>query len=166
MLLSAVAGTPFDPLQTENHEDSRLSESASLVAMAEPPGVTDACIQTTDTAFALCAQCFETQHALVDSARLISGLCDRNKLKSKFASCNWDSLTKIGRLDVANWYEALQTDVAALNENSCLLLKSIKELNSEREGFEESSHRLQNKIQALEIQLNSQTVSTSVNYYC
>lgn len=131
--------------------------------MPESPGVTDACIQTTDTAFALCAQCSETQLALVDSARLISGLCDRSMLKSKFSSYNWDSLMKIGRLDVANWYEALQTDAAALDEKSCLLLESIKELNSERDELEESSRMFKSKIQALEIQLDSLKVRLSTN---
>lgn len=125
--------------------------------------VTDACIQTTDTAFALCAQCTETQLALVNSARLISGLCDRNKLGSKFSSYDWDALVKIGRLDVGNWWEALQTDAAALDENTHLLLKSIEELISERDELQESSHKFRNRIQSLEMQLNSLKVNSSLN---
>lgn len=163
LLLSAVAGTPFDPTETTDREES---EANSLAPVSEAPNVTDACIQTTDTAFALCAQCTETQSALVDSAKLISILSDRNLLKSKFSSCDWDTLMKIGRLDVANWYEALQTDVAALDERSCLLMKSIEDLNLERDQLEESSQGFISEIQALEMQLGSLKVSSSTNYAC
>lgn len=132
--------------------------------MAEP-GRANACIQTTDTAFALCAQCVDTQLALVESARLICGLCNRSKLNSKFSSYDWDSLMKIGRLDVAKWYEALQSDAAALDEQKYVLLRSIEELNSERDRLEESCHGFKNKMQALETQLNSLKVSTGVTNY-
>lgn len=159
LLLSAVAGTPFDPI--ESSVDQEDSKASSLPPVSEAPKVTDACIQTTDTAFALCAQCTETQLALVDSAQLISRLCDRNMLKSKFFSCDWDTLMKIGRLDVAIWCESLRTDVAALDERSCLLMKSIEDLNLERDKLEESSQTFINKIQDLEIQLTSLKVSSS-----
>ena len=150
-LLLAVAGTPFDPTQNSDQDIANLMGTNTDAL----PKSTDACVQTTDTAFALCAQCNETQLALVDSAQLISRLCDRNLLKSKFSSCDWNTQMKVGRLDVANWYGALQADVASLDERSCLLMRSVEDLNLERDKLEEGSQKLKNKMHALEMQLNS-----------
>ncbi len=143
--------------QAESVGSSNLEASTSL------PEVVDVCIQTTDTAFALCAQCTDTQLAMVDSAHRIARLCKRNKLESTFSSYDWDALLKIGRLDVTNWHTALQADASALDENSCILLKHIEELNMEvnmeRDKLEESSRNFKDKIQSLEMQLNSLKVS-------
>jgi hypothetical protein len=147
-----VAGTPYDPAQNDDKNNSGVSE---LVSTSKLAGFTDACVQTTDTAFALCAQCTEIQFTLVDSAQLVSRLCDRNMIESRFSCYDWNTLLNVGRLDIGSWFEALQTDSAALDERCCVLMRSVENLNLERDKLEESSQIFINRIQALEKELNS-----------
>lgn len=115
----------------------------------------DVCTQTTDTAFALCAQCSATQLGLIESARLVSGLCEGLYLDSRFLSYNWNALAKIGGLEIADWCEALRIDVRALDKTSRSLLDRIEALTSERDKLNEDVSQLKGDAKALDVQLNS-----------
>lgn len=127
--------------------------------MMAPPVMSDVCTQTTDTAFALCAQCSTTQLGLMESAQLVTGLCERCDLKSKFSSYDWESLVKVGGLEIANWCESMRMDVEALDEKNCFLVETVEELTSERDRLDNYVHQLENRIKSVDVQLTSLKVN-------
>ena len=153
LLLSAVAGTPFDPSLTD--EESVEATKRGFERNTSSPGLVDVCTQTTNTAFALCAQCNDTQSVLVDSAHLVSRFCKKSALNSNFDAYDWNGLLKVGGLNAANWYQALQSDMAALDGKNSLLLKNIEELAVEKSELEENVTTLKSQIEALSTRLNS-----------
>lgn len=130
--------------------------STSVVPL---PEVATISTQTTDTAFALCAQCSDTQLALVNSAHLITGLCKRHTLKPRFSAYNWKSLAMTGGIDIASWCAALRTDVAALDDSTRSLLQKTEALTIEKNELEKRVIRLKSKNQTLDVQLTSLKVS-------
>lgn len=148
-------------LETSGQLDMKYSTLRFLPSFSAVPlpEVTTISTQTTDTAFALCAQCSDTQLALVDSAYLITDLCNRHTLKPRFSAYNWKSLAKTGGLNIASWCSALRSDVAALDNSTRTILLKTDELTTEKSDLEKRVLRLKSKNQILDVQLASLKVS-------
>ena len=139
-------------------KQSQLSSEPFTAAGAfhsRSPELVSSHTQTTDTAFVLCAQCSATQQGLLQSARLVTGLCERHNLKSRFSLCDLPALEQMGGLEVANWCEAIQIDVRALDESSRTLLERVEALSQERDQLTQTIQQLQNNSRSLDAQLTS-----------
>ena len=80
-----------------------MSFQANSVHLSRQKGVSVS-TQTTETAFALCARCSETQNCLVSIADRVSAVCSRHtQLKPALAATDWESLAKVGGLELGEW---------------------------------------------------------------
>lgn len=155
--LQSDMATPDSALnkQQENSDESCSQPLMRNLLYLRAPEVVDVSTQTTDTAFALCAQCSATQLGLVESAQLMAELCERHGLQSSFSSCDWSALEKVGGLEVGKWCQAVEIDVGALDKAICSLSERVKALSLERDELCENVHQLEVNSLALNSQLEA-----------
>ena len=91
----------------------------------------------------------------MNSAALISGLCKAHKLCSRFTIYDWNALAKKGGIEVTKWYDSLQVDVTALEENLKLLTGKVEGLTSERDKLEKRVTLLKQKNQSNDMHISA-----------
>jgi hypothetical protein len=111
--------------------------------------------QTTDTAFALCARCSQTQETLVGVASSVSVLCHEEGLASGLAKVDWEALAKIGGMELGKWNGNLNTDLGSIGEHCCRLKRTIVELELERDTHKRTVGQLESEVQQLSVQMDT-----------
>lgn len=136
--LSSIAGD-----EEEGIIDGRGTKSSTLMSFGSGEGSegskmapncsggVSVSTQTTETAFALCARCSETQNCLVSIASSVSQLCTDCERGSSLAGTDWSALAGVGGLVVAEWKEALENDVVTLDGCNRELKEKCRQLDSE-----------------------------------
>ncbi len=130
------------------------SEGGKAAAVANGPRV-NASTQTTETAFALCARCSETQNSLVGIASSISKLCTEFERESFLADTDWSSLAKVGGVVAAEWERALRKDLETLSGCNHELTHRCRQLTSEISDQWETIRVLDSGSKLLSSELNT-----------
>ena len=111
--------------------------------------------QTTDTAFALCARCSQTQDTLIGAAGSVSRLCHEEGLVAELAKVDWEALAKVGGMELGKWNGNLKSDLCSIGEHCCRLKQSVAELGLERDAHKKTVGQLESEIQQLSNQLDA-----------
>ena len=111
--------------------------------------------QTTDTAFALCARCSQTQKTLIRVASSVSVLCHEEGLASGLAKVDWEALAKIGGMELGKWNGNLNTDLCSIGEHCCRLKQMVVELELEQDAYKQTVGQLESEIQQLSNQMDT-----------
>ena len=113
--------------------------------------------QTTETAFALCARCSETQNCLVSIADRVSAVCSRHAREKKpsLAATDWASLARVGGLEIGEWERALHDDLSTIDGYCCKLEESCTRLALQIDTQKETIESLHSEARVLTSQINS-----------
>ena len=129
------------------------SQSSSLLPSQQQQQATVS-TQTTDTAFALCARCSQTQDTLISVASSVSMLCHEQGLTSSMAKVDWEGLAKVGGLELGKWNGNLKIDLSSIGEHCCRLKETITELELERDRHKKLVSQLEGEIKQLSHQMD------------
>ena len=122
--------------------------------------------QTTDTAFALCVRCSQTQETLVSVASSVSLLCHEEGVTSNLAKVDWEALAKVGGMELGKWNGNLKTDLCSIGEHCCRLKETIAELELERDAHKKTVGQLESEIQQLSQQMDTLQVHCTCTCTC
>lgn len=111
--------------------------------------------QTTETAFALCARCSDTQDCLVSIAASISDLCSKHRLCSALASTDWRDLARVGGLELSTWEGAFRKDVDSIEGYCSQLEARADKLACESDAHREETARIEAESTSLRSQIHS-----------
>ena len=96
------------------------------------PDVKEAAVQTTETAFVLCATCVSMQKCLLMCSVQTSQVCNCLSVNSKVASQDFNAqMEEKGRFDHGVWLSLLQQDMSSVKEAVSILQEQCRKLNSE-----------------------------------
>ena len=115
--------------------------------------------QTTETAFALCVRCSDTQNTLVDIAQSVSAICSKHNQRSSLSETDWESLAKVEGLDIKKWSTCFESDLNCFDSYTCCLKETGEELMREQSNDREVIGKLKSEIDTLSSQIDSLQVS-------
>ena len=142
------------PIGEEPDSTTQSSSSEYVCSKAAPVGM-NASTQTTETAFALCARCSETQDSLVSIAASVSGICSKHHLGSALADTDWRALARVGGLELKHWEGALGEDLSSIGDYCCQLENRADQLASESSMHREATARIELESKSLSSQIHS-----------
>ena len=134
--------TPTPPLQ----ESLPISTQQATVSTST---------QTTDTAFALCVRCSNTQQTLIEVAGSIATLCHEQNEKSSMAEVDWLALAKVDGLELGKWRECLKTDLCSVSELCRRLKEKVRGLELECDTHKLMIGKLENEMEQLSTQMDT-----------
>ena len=137
---------------SQQHTSSLLQISPSQQKLKE---MTTVSTQTTDTAFALCTRCSQTQETLISVASSVSVLCHEEGLASGLAKVDWEALAKIGGMELGKWNGNLNADLCSIGKHCCRLKQTVVELELERDAHKQTVGQLEREIQQLSNQMDT-----------
>ena len=149
---SITSASSAGPSASQQQTPSLLQTSPSQQKFKEVATVST---QTTDTAFALCARCSQTQETLISVASSVSVLCHEEGLASGLAKVDWEALAKIGGMELGKWNGNLNTDLCSIGEHCCRLKQTVVELELERDAHKQTVGQLESEIQQLSNQMDT-----------
>ena len=145
----------MDAIQT-NETKNNLASSTSVL------GAHSVHTQTTETAFALCVRCSDTQDSLVNIAQSVSTVCSKHNQKSSLSQTDWEALAKVEGLDIKKWSSCLESDLSCLESYTGHLEETVEKLKIEQSDDREIIGNLENEIDTLSSQIDSLRVSASM----
>lgn len=147
---SMLTSTPIK----EGPPNSTIQSGARESLKCAPTGVST-WTQTTETAFALCARCSDTQDCLVSIAASISDLCSKHHLCSALASTDWRDLARVGGLELSTWEGAFRKDVNNIEGYCSQLEGRAEKLALESDARREETARIEAESNSLRSQIHS-----------
>ena len=132
-----------------------LLQQVSLPSPTQQATLLSTSTQTTDTAFALCAQCSNTQQMLIEVADLMATLCHEQEEKSSMAKVDWQALAKVDGLEVSKWRRCLKTDLRSVSELCRRLRERVGGLELECDTHKSVVGKLENEMEQLSTQMDA-----------
>ena len=168
VLLKFTRFIPLSQLYTEfqkRHTSSTSTINESTVASTSSPlpdpshhlptnHKVSVSTQTTETAFALCIRCSETQDTFIDVADSMASLCREQELQSSLAGTDWKALAEVDGLDISLWRKHWKTDICCISEHCSRLRGTIGELERERDTHKMMVGKLESEIEQLSCQMD------------
>ena len=112
------------------------------------PDVESTAVQTTETAFALCASCISMQKCLLSCSTLVSQLCTSMSINSAVAEKDFQShMNETGRIDHNLWLTLSQQDVKAV-------LKGVSKLQEQNGKLKSELSNKEWNVKSLDFKLN------------
>ena len=112
------------------------------------PDVESVAVQTTETAFALCASCISIQKCLLSCSTLISQLCVSLSVNSAVAEKDFQShMNETGRIDHNLWLTLSQQDVKSV-------LKGVSKLQEQNAKLKSELSSKERNVKSLDFKLN------------
>lgn len=119
------------------------------------PDVESIAIQTTETAFALCASCVSMQKCLMSCSTQTSQLCNSLSVKSAVAEKDFQShLEETGRIDHNLWLTLSQQDITSVLKAVSKLQEQCSRLKSELANKERNIKSLDFKLKETKEEFN------------
>ena len=119
------------------------------------PDVESTAVQTTETAFALCASCISIQKCLLSCSTLVSQLCTSMSIHSVVAEKDFQShMNETGRIDHNLWLTLSQQDVKAVLKGVSRLQEQNGKLKSELSSKEWNVKSLDFKLNEVKQEFN------------
>ena len=146
-LTSSYTSIPLCP-----HDTSTAPALAEISRRPVPPFHSTS-TQTTDTAFAPCIHCSDTQWSLVGVAKCLSELTHQLALPSQLSERNWSQEAERGDMELGKWEEATDTDIAAIKTHCQTLMDCAEHLQGELNQQKEVEDNLRLEL----CQLKSET---------
>lgn len=146
-----VSSVPFG----EEPDATTQSGSSEYMRGKTTPKRESTSTQTTETAFALCARCSETQDTLVSIAASVSSICSKHRLGSALADTDWRALANVGGLELTHWEGAFRNDLNSIEDYCCQLKGRADRLASESNMHREATARIELESKSLSSQIHS-----------
>ena len=119
------------------------------------PDVESVAVQTTETAFALCASCINMQKCLLSCSTLTSQLCTSLSITSIVAEKDFQShLNETGRIDQNLWLTLSQQDVKSVLKGISKLQEQCTKLKSELSSKDRNVKSLDFKLNEVKQEFN------------
>ena len=119
------------------------------------PEVESIAVQTTETAFALCASCINMQKCLLSCSTLTSQLCTSLSITSTVAEKDFQShLNETGRIDQNLWLTLSQQDVKSMLKGIAKLQEQCTKLKSELSSKDRNVKSLDFKLNEVKQEFN------------
>ena len=147
---SLLTSTPIE----EESPNSTIQSGVRDSLKCAPTGVST-WTQTTETAFALCARCSDTQDCLVSIAASISDLCSKHRLCSASGNTDWRALARVGGLELTTWERAFRKDVDSIKGYCSQLESRADKLALESDAHREETARIEAESKSLQSQIHS-----------
>jgi len=113
----------------------------------DKPDVKEAAVQTTETAFALCATCVSMQKCLLMCSMQTSQVCNCLSLSSKVASQDFNAqMEEKGRFDHGIWLSLLLQDISSVKEAVSILQEQCRGLNSKLKCKEQEVENVNSEL--------------------
>jgi len=134
--------------EKKNIEDVCIMSPLEDIPLEEyKPDIKEAAVQTTETAFALCATCVSMQKCLLMCSVQTSQVCTCLSLSSKVTSQDFNAqMEEKGRFDHGIWLSLLQQDMSSVKEAVSILQEQCRKLNSELKSKEQEMENINTEL--------------------